>query len=535
MMFKDLNKKLTTAYMRHRKKEVFIILLWGLLSNLLTIAIPISIGKYYELVFGFTSHRLSFLSIVPENLWATPKRFLIFFLAIIIFRYLFFYLFQYKLRYESALFIKKVKDNLFEEQQSIKYNVYKEKGIGKYLLRYTGDINSLRNLFQKGSISIIIDVIIALIAFIILLKMNVKGSLVILASSVLGYFIIRWINIYLEDRSLTKRNKTSNQVAFVNRILSTMISVKIFNRSDIEIKRYNNKSLKVFDATVQFNKWFVINKGFISFLQYATLFFILIVFLIDNETQSQVDQGGILVSFILLYITIMPTIRRIYNLESVLKLGRISENKLKNILMYDRIDDNKGINLEADKPSLVFKNFSHQERIEKINYRVRNGQLNSFKLPSGLSANKFINFLTNLDTGYNGEISINKVSIQKVSPYSLRNIVGVASKEYPLIGKSVYEAIVKKRVNAEKHKVELLFNKLKTLCLSKSNLSLDSRIGENGSNLSDAEYELIALARGLCNNNKLIVLDSFPLLEGLNDKYLNVISKHIKATIIRLE
>ncbi len=535
MMFKDLNKKLTTAYMRHRKKEVFIILLWGLLSNLLTIAIPISIGKYYELVFGFTSHRLSFLSIVPENLWATPRLFLLFFLTIIVFRYLFFYFFQYKLRYESARFIKKIKDNLFEEQQSVKYNIYKEKGIGKYLLRYTGDINSLRNLFQRGSIIIIVDVIIASIAFILLLKMNVKGSLVILASSAMGYFVIRWMNIHLENKSLKKRNKTSNQVAFVNRILSTMISVKIFNRSDIEVKRYSAKSKKVFDATVQFNKWFVINKGFISFLQYITLFFILIVFLIDNETQAHVEQGGVLVSFILLYVTIMPTIRRIYSLESVLKLGRISERKLKNILMYDRIDDNKGINLKIDKPELVFKNFSHQDGIEKINYKVQNGQLNFFKLPPGISPNKFINFLTNLDTGYNGEIFINKVPIEKVSPNSLRNIIGVASKEYPLIGKSVYEALVKKRVKAEKHKVELLFNKVKTQCLNNSNLSLDSSIGENGSNLLDVEYELIALVRGLCNNNKLIILDAFPLLEGLNDKYLSVINKHVKATIIKLE
>ncbi len=188
------DSNLIKQFVLNRKPRTLWVILLGLISNVLTIIIPVSIGRYYQLVFNFEAYRLKSLGIIPNEIWNTVPKFLFFFLALILIRFLFFFLYQYYLKNEGELFIKQVKDYLYKHQLSINYDIYKEKGIGKYLLRYSGDINSLKNLFLKGSISAIVDGFMIIVSLIWLYMLNNRGALAIIIMSGLFYLIIRFLN-----------------------------------------------------------------------------------------------------------------------------------------------------------------------------------------------------------------------------------------------------------------------------------------------------------------------------------------------------
>ena len=61
-----LRFRLLIEFMQERKLELSKIFCLGLLSNMLSIIIPVSVGKYYDLEFGHASQRSNILNFLPE-------------------------------------------------------------------------------------------------------------------------------------------------------------------------------------------------------------------------------------------------------------------------------------------------------------------------------------------------------------------------------------------------------------------------------------------------------------------------------------
>jgi len=524
---KDTN--LILQYIKQRKLRTLLIIFIGIISNILTILIPVSIGKYYQLVFHLHPRRVRSLKIIPDEYWNTVPKFLIFFLLLIFLRYVFFFFYEFFLRKEAAIFIKEIKDYLFKHQLFIKHKIYRERGIGKYLLRYSGDINSLKNLYIKGTIRVLIDVIMIIIAMLWLYKLNRNGALAILVLSFVFYVVLRQINKKVEHYSLQKRNKTSGQLSFVSRSLQSILNTIALNKQNIELKKYQKKSSDIRDVSIKYNRWFVLNKGFISFVQYFILTVVLYLFYLS--TQKGESSGSNLISFILLYITILPVIRRLFMLETVYKLGNISLNKLNNIIKLEEEKINEGEKLKVHKPSVEFNHVIFNSA-EPINFMARKLSINPLVLPKGVESMDVILALLRVKEDYQGEIKINKVNIKKFSRSSLRENIAVASKNLPISGRNVYEAITKYRSKKIKAEVLGTYDNLKKVF--GIHLNFEENIGENGLKLSELEKEFIALVRGVIQNKPIFILDHFELLETINEEAITNIIRDKNATVIQL-
>jgi len=528
MKFKE-NKNLILQYLRQRKKETFLIVFLGVVSNILTILIPVSIGKYYELVFHLHPRRVKFLRIIPNEIWNTVPKFLLFFVALLLLRYVFFFLYEFSLRKEAAIFIKEIKDYLFAHQLNIKYQIYKDKGVGKYLLRYSGDINSLKNLYIKGTIRIFIDIIMVFIALSWLYKLNRQGTIAIVLLSLFFYFILRLINKKVEYYSLLKRNSTSGQLSFVSRTLQSIINTITLNKQNIELKKYKKKSNNIKKVSIKYNKWFVLNKGFISFIQYFILAVVLYVFY--NDAQKSKSLGSDLISFILLYITILPVIRRLFLIETIYKLGNISLRKLKDILALQEEDFYKGKQLKVNNPTIEFIKVSFCNS-DLINFIAKKSKINKLRLPKGVDFLEIVFAMIRIQENYQGEIKINKVNIKEFSPISVRENIAIASIQIPISGRSVYEAITQYRSKRIKNKVYKKFEHIKQFF--NIDLNIDDDIGENGLKLSELQKEFLVLVRGLIQEKRILIVDQFYLLESINNESLFHLLQEQKQTVIKI-
>lgn len=533
-MIFDSNKNLIKQFILQRKFRTFWIILLGMISNLFTIVIPVSIGKYYQLAFSFEAYRLKLLGIIPSRVWDTIPKFLVVFFILIVVRFFFYFVHQYYLRIEGEIFIKNTKDYLFEHQLQIQNSFYKQKGIGKFLLRYSGDINSLKNLYLKGTVSAIVDGIMILFALIWLYHLNQKGAIAILVLSIIFYILIRFLNKKVEAYSFQKRNKTSGQLSFVSRTLNSITSIVINNKQQIELKKYKKKSTAVMNAAFKFNKWSILNRGFVSFAQYAILGVVLYLFYVDIDIANPQKHGGHLISFILLYITILPVMRRLFSLERVYKLGNISLNKLNNIIEIENEKTTFGKELQVNNPRIFFEQVKFKVS-DAINFTSKKMAYNTLSLPKGVEENYIITAMARLDDNYEGVIKINDSNIKEFSPQSLRNNISFCSKEIPLIGRSVYETITAYRSTKIKEDVNSVFLEIQSVFSGISSLKLDDSIGENGSLLSIGQYELLCLIRGILSNKKILIIGLFPILESYDKTaFLNLIKKN-NATIIKLQ
>ena len=288
------------------------------------------------------------------------------------------------------------------------------------------------------------------------------------------------------------------------------------------------------DAAFKFNKWSILNTGFVSFVQYAILCVVLYMFYLDIDVTNPQKHGGQLISFILLYITILPVMRRLFSLEKVYKLGNISLNKLNNIIEIENEKTTLGKTLKVNNPRVVFDNVKFNET-EPINFTSKKMAFSSLSLPKGVEENFIISALARLDDDYEGVIKINDSDIKEFSPLSLRDNISFCSKEIPLIGRTVYETITAYRSDKIKADVNTFFLEIQSIFSDISTLELDDSIGENGSLLSTGQYELLCLIRGVLANKKIVIIGFFPILETYDKVNFLEVLKTNDVTIIKLQ
>lgn len=518
-------KKPVLRFIFNNKKASILVAFLGVFAQFFTLVIPVSIGKYYELAFDYDSKRIHFLDFIPDNAWNTVPKFILFFSLLILIRYILYFGYQYMLKKQGELFIKQIKDKLFEHQMFVNYDVYLEKGTGKYLLRYSGDIVSLKNLYLKGGISVAIDLFVIILTTVWFAFLSPLGAFILVLGSAFAYLIIRFINKKIELYSLQKRNKTSGQLSFVSRALHSVLTVILMNKQETEAKKYKKKSSKIMDKAIDFNKWRVINTGFISFFQYIILALMFLSFyMFDNQKIGAAN----LVSFILLYITVLPMIRRLFGLATVYKMGNISLTKLNNILELEKEKIYVGDTLKVNNPVITFKDVCFPNESTAVNFRANKNELNELRVPKTISGVDIIHAFVRIQDNYTGKIRVNKKDITSLSPKSIRSQTAIISPHVPLLGQTVYEAITEFRANRILARTEDLLMSIQSKFGLKG-LNLDNKIGENGSSLSLLQYELLCFIRGLNSNKKIIFVEGFTLL---NEKIAKEILKNEMKTII---
>lgn len=103
-----------------------------------------------------------------------------------------------------------------------------------------------------------------------------------------------------------------------------------------------------------------------------------------------------------------------------------------------------------------------------------------------------------------------------------------------MVGRTVYEAITEYRSDKIKEDVNNFFSEIQSVFGNISTLELNDRIGENGSQLSMGQYEILCLVRGVLSGKKILIVGFFPILETYNNNvFLEVLKMH-EATIIKI-
>ena len=97
------------CFLLENKPAVILTILAGLIANILTVLIPISIGKYYDLVFGYQSHRAVILDYLPFQLWETMAEFLTFFFILVVLKIVADFMERYNTGTLGELFVKNIR------------------------------------------------------------------------------------------------------------------------------------------------------------------------------------------------------------------------------------------------------------------------------------------------------------------------------------------------------------------------------------------------------------------------------------------
>lgn len=526
-------KTLLAHFLAKYKWRVLAVLIIGFSASVLKILIPISLTKYYSLVFESNSPKAKVLEFFPSYFTNTIPNFLLFFLMLILLTGLFDFLERVGKGVLGELFLFDLRGQLFKNQLRLKQSVYDEKGTGRYLLRYSGDLKSLQSYLTRGIIQFIIDILFLALTMSVLFIINPVICLIIAACIVTMLVVMVFVNIWLYNISMRRRNQKSNLLSYISIHLRSILSVRSFNKEKSTYRRYENRSKKILASGVHYHK---VN-SFIHALTKSSVYLMLAGILYFVHL-SDWNSGSELLITVLLLVTILPLFRRTLRVYTIWQAGNISFVKLLQIL---NLPIEKQLKPEDAVQRIKGNRIIVKDLGVQLQGRVIFSDL-SFTIPSqsitlitGSGKSTFAKILLGIYKDYTGKVRINKTDIKKIPPRVIRRKVTIASTDFPLYGRKVIDAITYNKKAKNKAAAAKLLEQLQQNWYG--NLELDTPIGEMGQLLSYNQYTLLCFARAILTNKKIIIIDIqfrnlAPALQATLMQYINDLKQ--RKTIIIL-
>ena len=409
----------------------------------------------------------------------------------------------------------RIREDLFEHIQTLSFHFFDSRPTGKILARIIGDVNSLKDVLSDSVTKLIPDFITVIgVAGIMLLKNPwlAMSALITLPLLVTGMFFIQ-----MKAHKLWQihRRKNSNLNAFVHEDLSGIRIVQSFAAEEETRKDFYKMAEEQRDSFIHavvfadgFGPVVEITWGLGGFL----LYFIGI---------SILGIGNVGIGTFLAFSTYLSMfwspIRNLANFYNKLTTNISSAERVFEILdtKPEIVDEEGAKELPKLKGQVQFEHvsFAYEDAKEKyvlqdVNFTVKPGETIALVGPTGAGKTTIVNLISRFYEVTKGKILLDGYCLKEVSLHSLRKQMGIMTQDNFLFSGTISENIRYGRLDATE---EEIISAAKAVhaheFIMQMEKGYDTEISERGSQLSIGQRQLLAFARTMVSNPRILILD----------------------------
>jgi len=436
----------------------------------------------------------------------------------------------FQLYYGNLLGIKietKMRKELFTHIQKLSFSYFDNNKTGVIMSKLVNDLSGISELANHGPIDLFIAIIRLAGAFILMISLNVKLTLVIF--SVLPFMI--YFSITQKWKMKLAFGKTRKKIADINSCAEESIGgiriVKLFNNEDYEIEKFEEKNQEFQEAKKETYKTTAIFFSgihiFMNLMQFIVVFYGGYLILHGELTY------GILISFLLYSYRFMEPIRKMMILVQSYQKGMAGYRRFQG--MMGIIPEIKEIEdpliLEEIKGDIELKDveFSYKKSsliLNKFNLKIRSGENIAIVGSSGVGKSTISNLIPRFYDIDSGMITIDGMDISKIKLNSLRENIGIVPQEAFLFGGTIGENIRYGKLDATKDELVEASKKANIYKLIRDlPMGFDTLVGERGVKLSGGQKQRISIARIFLKNPKILILDEATAsLDNITEKLI---------------
>ncbi|MDU6791836.1 MAG: ABC transporter ATP-binding protein, partial [Anaerococcus sp.] len=274
-------------------------------------------------------------------------------------------------------------------------------------------------------------------------------------------------------------------------------------------KKFENVNKKIYDLNIKLSKLRSYS-GYraMDIIQFLAIIIVLIYFGLGSITKIY------LVSIGSLYMAIDYTTKIFNNMNTIImRFGDVedalsSANHIFELLemkSIDKLEDRKiDLNKDIYFKDIYFSYDDNDDVIKGLSFKVENGSSIAFVGQTGSGKSTLINLLLNFYSPRDGKILIGNTDINKINRDNLRKDMAVVLQDAFLFKASIKENISLGQNFSDKEVIDSLKKVGGQKLIDRG---IDSKILENGSNLSQGEKQLISFARAYIRDPKILILD----------------------------
>ncbi|MEG2813663.1 MAG: ABC transporter ATP-binding protein [Oscillospiraceae bacterium] len=408
--------------------------------------------------------------------------------------------------------IHDIREDLFEHLQKLSFQYYDDRPHGKILTRVINYVNNVSNMLSNGIIDFILEIFNVIVIGIFMLTRNVGLALVVIAG--LPLFIL--IAVLLEPKQRKAWQKESAQGSNLNAYLHESLDGSKITQSFVREKEnaeifdnLNKKSVKAWMKAQAISNLEWVAVGIIQIIVISALYIFGLTFL---GATVQIGTLIVIAGYAWKFWQPILNLANLYNnfINSIAYLERIFETLDEPITIDDAPD---AIVLPPIVGNVKFDNITFtydntKNILEDFNLDIKFGESIAFVGPTGAGKTTIVNLISRFYEVNKGSVLIDGYDVSKVTLNSLRSQMGIMLQDSFIFSGTIMENIKYGRLDATDEEV---IEACKTVCAHEFIMEMkdgyETQVNERGSRLSQGQKQLIAFARTLLSNPKILVLD----------------------------
>ena len=446
----------------------------------------------------------------PVRLFALGAVFL---LAIVVYELL--------LRYRTVaitqvgqLMLKDMRRDLFTHIQTLPFSYFDSRPHGKILIRVVNYVNTLSDTLSSGLINVIADIFTFLLTLVVMFVIDWRltlWSLVLMPLLVLYVLVLQRFQRRAYQRL---SNKQSNLNAYIHESIAGVKTTQTFVREREQFRTFQEQQGQVRSSWmravhIQYLMWPGVQN--ISTITIALIYYLGITGLGGVQVTT-----GMLIAFVGYANNFWNPIINIGNFyNQLITCSAYLERIFETLDVHPEIEDRPGaielppVKGRVDFNDVVFKYEPGGRNIlNLVDFHVPAGSTVALVGPTGAGKTTIVNLLSRFYDVTEGSVCVDGHDVRDVTLASLRRQMGVMLQDTFIFTGNVRENIRYGRLDATDQQIE---EAAKAVHAHEFIMELpdgyDTKVEERGSTLSAGQRQLIAFARVLLADPRILILD----------------------------
>lgn len=405
-----------------------------------------------------------------------------------------------------------IRKDLFHHLQKLPFSYYDDRPQGKILVRVVQYVNNVSDVMSNGILNFLIEIIN--IVFIVFYMFQVSASLAALTVAglpVIAAFI--WFVKPRQHRAWEEvSNTNSNMNAYIQESIDGAKVSQLFNRQQSNMEKLDSLLKRRYD------KWmhaiYISNTVWVSVETVSQIIFSM-VYIAGAYWMNPMASFGVLLS--------MGTYASKF-WQPIINLGNIYNNFINAVAYLERIFETmnepvavKDLPGAKELPQVVgevkfehvgFSYDSSRKILNDICLTAKPGESIALVGPTGAGKTTIVNLLSRFYNVKEGKVLIDGNSVMDVTLHSLRSQMGIMLQDSFIFSGTISDNIRYGRLDATDAEVVRAAKLLRADgFISKMKNGYQTVVQERGGGLSQGQKQLIAFARTLLADPRILVLD----------------------------
>ncbi len=451
---------------------------------------------------------------VPNQDYGLLGRLAVFFVGLTLISIVFTTIRSRIMAHVSQDIIYDIREDLFAHLQKLPFSYYDSRPAGKILVRVINYVNSVADMLSNGIINMVLEIVNILFIVVFMFSTDVTLSWIIIA----GLPVFAAIILYLKPRQRRawqkQSNKNSNYNAYLAESIDGVRVSQLFTRQEENIgimRRLAEACRQAWMKAIYINNSVWVCSEVLTQIVFTVMYIAGVYWM-----------GGAFVSFGVI-MAMGNYVSRFW--QPITNLANIYNNFINNIAYLERIfetmdepvvvDDLPGaVDLPEIRGKVTFRDvtFAYEPGInilEHLNFTAEAGQSIALVGPTGAGKTTVVNLISRFYNLTGGAVIVDDAyDISRVTLHSLRTQMGIMLQDSFIFSGTIMDNIRYGRLDATDQEV---MEAAKTVRAHDFIMEMErgyyTEVNERGSRLSQGQKQLIAFARTLLSDPKILILD----------------------------